>query len=306
MDSVETYRLIEPKYIQSAKDLVTPIDVTQSGFLQQALRKTKEASPYVERAKQLLDNLQLTPKPQNLIDIEEIRDDLITAAGFSDKATNYFSPTELKDALLKVLEEIESKAGSDWRTEIIYRFLLTRGDTLGGVMRNIMGSEAKAKFTEAIQVALRSKSISSNVSYSKANTEKVQQISWPKRILLFDKKPKLIGKNVDVILLHQSDKNASVTKLLDKRENYLICGEVKGGIDPAGADEHWKTASGALARIRDKFTERQPKLFFIGAAIENSMADEIYSQLKSGLLTHAANLNVPQQVSDLASWLVSF
>ncbi len=73
MDSVETYRLIEPKYIQSAKDLVTPIDVTQSGFLQQALRKTKEASPYVERAKQLLDNLQLVPKPQNLIDIEEIR-----------------------------------------------------------------------------------------------------------------------------------------------------------------------------------------------------------------------------------------
>lgn len=298
--------MLGPKYIQSPKDLVTPIDVTQSGFLQQALRKTKEASPYVDRAKQLLDKLQLAQKPQNLIDIKEIRDDLVTAAGFSDKATNYFSPPELKDALLKVLEEIENKAGSDWRTEIVYRFLLTRGDTLGGVMRNIMGSEAKAKFAEAIQVALRSSGISSNVSCSKTNIDKVQQISWPNRILLFDKKPRLIGKNVDVILLRQSDNNASVTNLLDERENYLVCGEVKGGIDPAGADEHWKTASGALARIRDKFPERPPKLFFVGAAIETSMADEIFSQLKSGSLTHAANLNVPQQVSDLASWLVSF
>lgn len=295
-----------PKHVHSAKDLVTPIDVTQSGFLQQALRKTKEASPYVDRANQLLDQLQIAPKPQNLIDIEEIRDDLVTAAGFSDKATNYFSPTELRDALLKVLQEIETKAGSDWRTEIVYRFLLTRGDTLGGMMRNIMGSEAKAKFAEAVQVALRSSGISPNVSCSKTNIDKVQQVSWPKRILLFDKKPRLIGKNVDVILLHQSDNDASVTDLLYRRENYLVCGEVKGGIDPAGADEHWKTASGALARIRDKFPERPPKLFFVGAAIETSMADEIFSQLKSGLLTHAANLNVPQQLSDLVSWLVSF
>ena len=295
-----------PKYIHSATDLVTPIDVTQSGFLQQALRKTKEASPYVDRAKQLLDKLQIVSKPQDLIDIKEIRGDLITAAGFSDKATNYFSPTELRDALLKVLEEIETKAGSEWRTEIVYRFLLTRGDTLGGMMRNIMGSEAKAKFAEAIEVALRSSGVSSNVSYSKINIDKVQQVSWPNRIMLFDKKPRLIGKNVDVILLLQSDSDASVTNLLDKRENYLVCGEVKGGIDPAGADEHWKTASGALARIRDKFPERPPELFFVGAAIETSMADEIFSQLKSGLLAHAANLNVPQQVSDLASWLVSF
>jgi type II restriction enzyme len=279
--------------------------VTQSGFLQQALRKTKEANPYVDHAKQLLDKLQIALKPQDLIDIEEIRGDLITAAGFSDKATNYFSSSELEKALLEILQEIEKKAGPDWRTEIVYRFLLTRGDTLGGVMRNIMGAEAKAKFTGAIIEALQGRAISCNISCSRANADKVQQISWPKRILLFDKKPKLIGKNVDVILLRQSEKDISVAALLGRGESYLACGEVKGGIDPAGADEHWKTAYGALARIREKLQERQPKLFFVGAAIENSMADEIFSQLKSGLLNHAANLNVPQQVSDLAAWLVS-
>jgi len=296
--------LTELRYIKSSKDLVTSIDVTQSGFLQQALRKTKEANPYVDHAKQLLEKLQMALKPQALIDIEEIRGDLITAAGFSDKATNYFSSSELEKALLEVLQEVEKIAGPDWRTEIVYRFLLTRGDTLGGVMRNIMGAEAKAKFTGAIIEALQDRAISSNISCSRANADKVQQISWPKRILLFDKKPKLIGKNVDVILLRQPESVVSAA-LLDREENYLACGEVKGGIDPAGADEHWKTAYGALARIREKLQERQPKLFFVGAAIENSMADEIFSQLKSGLLNHAANLNVPQQVSDLAAWLVS-
>lgn len=124
--------------------------------------------------------------------------------------------------------------------------------------------------------------------------------------MLFDKKPKLIGKNVDIILLRQSQSHVSVTALLNRKENYLVCGEVKGGIDPAGADEHWKTAYGALARIREKFQPGQPKLFFVGAAIETSMADEIFSQLQSGLLNHAANLNISQQVSDLATWLVSF
>jgi len=298
--------LTELRYVRTSKDLVTPIDVTQSGFLQQALRKTKEASPYVERAKQLLDKLRLVHGPQELIRIGEIRDDLVTAAGFSDKATNYFSSSELENALLEVLQEIERKAGPDWRTEIIYRFLLTRGDTLGGVMRNIMGAEAKAKFAEAILKALKSKDISPSIICSRTNIDKVQQISWPGRILLFDKTPKLIGKNVDVILLHQAESHVSVTALLDRKDNYLVCGEVKGGIDPAGADEHWKTAYGALARIREKFQRGQPKLFFVGAAIENSMADEIFSQLQSGLLNHAANLNVSQQVSDLAAWLVSF
>lgn len=301
------------KYVQSSKDLVTPIDITQSGFLQQALRKTREASPYVDQAKRLVDKLQVVHAPQELLGFPEIRNDLVTAAGFSDKSTNYFSPSQLEQALLKVLQEIEQKAGPDWRAEITYRFLLTRGDTLGGVMRNIMGAEAKVKFIEAILAALRDRNIKPTVSRTEA--DKVQQISWSRRILLFDKTPKIIGKNIDATLLKQqhdertllpsSEGYLPVAALLGNRESYLACGEVKGGIDPAGADEHWKTASGALSRIREKFEGKPPKLFFVGAAIENSMATEIFNHLQSGMLNYAANLNKPQQLSDLASWLVS-
>lgn len=296
--------MTELRYVKSPEDLITPADMTRVGFLGQALRKTKEAGSFIDDAKYLLEKLKSVKKPQDLIEITEIRNDLITAAGFSDKATNYFSPSELEEALLKVLQEIEKKAGSDWQTEIVYRFLLTRGDTLGGIMRNILGAEAKDKFTKAILAALEDKRVKPIEGHSEDN--KIQQISWTNRIMLFDKTPKLIGKNIDAILLRQDNPSSSIRSLLNDKENYIACGEIKGGIDPAGADEHWKTARGSLERIREKFRKNQPQLFFVAAAIEDSMANEIFDQLKSGKLNHAANLNMPKQLSDLATWLVSF
>ncbi|MFM6407785.1 MAG: AvaI/BsoBI family type II restriction endonuclease, partial [Microcystis sp.] len=64
---------------------------------------------------------------------------------------------------------------------------------------------------------------------------------------------------------------------------YIALGELKGGIDPAGADEHWKTARTALQRIDDAFRKisKHPYTFFIGAAIETKMAREIYRQLET-------------------------
>lgn len=56
-----------------------------------------------------------------------------------------------------------------------------------------------------------------------------------------------------------------------------MLGELKGGIDPAGADEHWKTANTALDRIRNSFANvgYSVKTSFVGAAIANAMAVEI-------------------------------
>jgi hypothetical protein len=80
---------------------------------------------------------------------------------------------------------------------------------------------------------------------------------------------------------------------------------LKGGIDPAGADEHWKTAGSALLRIKRAFQAEglAPATFFVGAAIEKRMANEIWEQLADGTLSNAANLTVADQVSSLANWL---
>jgi hypothetical protein len=85
----------------------------------------------------------------------------------------------------------------------------------------------------------------------------------------------------------------------------VLLGALKGGIDPAGADEHWKTARTALDRIRKAFSDTgaSPATFFIGAAVEKKMAGEIWTQLENGLLNNAANLNEANQVASVSRWL---
>lgn len=98
-----------------------------------------------------------------------------------------------------------------------------------------------------------------------------------------------------------------MSDLINQPESYIALGELKGGIDPAGADEHWKTAKTALDRIKTGFIKEKlsPQLFFVGAAIEAKMASEIYDLLKNDYIHNAANLTKDKQVSSLADWLVS-
>jgi len=44
--------------------------------------------------------------------------------------------------------------------------------------------------------------------------------------------------------------------------------------------------------------------FFIGAAIENAMAEEIYQQLNNNTLSNGANLTNEEQVVSLCDWLI--
>ncbi|MDR2480503.1 MAG: hypothetical protein LBD48_14490, partial [Treponema sp.] len=89
-------------------------------------------------------------------------------------------------------------------------------------------------------------------------------------------------------------------------ENYIALGELKGGIDPAGADEHWKTAKTALDRIKNAFMKNgfSPYLFFVGAAIEHKMAGEIFNNIKSKYINNAANLTKPEHITALSDWLI--
>ncbi|OPX25187.1 MAG: restriction endonuclease, partial [Candidatus Cloacimonas sp. 4484_140] len=137
-------------------------------------------------------------------------------------------------------------------------------------------------------------------------------ISWINsngvRTLIFNRNIPLVKKNVDLSLLKCEPEEVKYSK--DSAhlvpENYLAFGELKGGIDPAGADEHWKTANSALNRVREAFANKflTPITFFVGAAIGNSMSEEIYSQLKSGILTNAANLTNDDQVASLCNWII--
>ena len=123
--------------------------------------------------------------------------------------------------------------------------------------------------------------------------------------MIYNRKVPFVNKNVDLCLLNCSPKELSTA--FNDPSLYVALGELKGGIDPAGADEHWKTARTSLTRIQKAFSDKafSPHTFFVGAAIENSMAEEIWHQLEDGTLSNAANLTDADQVASLCGWLCS-
>ena len=129
-------------------------------------------------------------------------------------------------------------------------------------------------------------------------------ISWKNdhgcRTLIYNMNVPIVKNNIDMCLFDGM-------KYFDskKNEKYIALGELKGGVDPAGADEHWKTARTALDRIRKSFVEFNIKTFFVGFAIEKRMSDEIWSQLLDGTLSYAANLSNDEKVTYLCEWLVN-
>ncbi len=302
-----------PTHIRSASDLVTSHQAVSTGFLAQARAKTEKATPYVEKAKRLLvalNGIQNIEELDSLTEDLELREALFAAAGFSNKALanlrRNISSSELLDALGDVFRKSFAGFGEHFREEIVYRYLLTMGDTLGGSMRNLTGAQAGAKFAGALIAALPPEDDTIIIQRDETSG-KTQKIKWDHRLLRFDVKPRFIDKNIDLILLDTSSGRPE-NEILETPEYYLACGELKGGIDPAGADEHWKTANKAFERIRTVFRSRSmpiPKLFFVGAAIAPAMAGEIFDDLQSGQLTYTANLTVEDQVADLATWLTA-
>ncbi|MGH1393735.1 MAG: AvaI/BsoBI family type II restriction endonuclease [Trichormus sp.] len=132
------------------------------------------------------------------------------------------------------------------------------------------------------------------------------------RTLIYNLTVPLVKSNVDLCVfnLAPTDLVANQSSAIDPSvvAPYAIAlGELKGGIDPAGADEHWKTAQAALNRIREAFSRvgYSPLTFFVGSAIAKRMAGEIWSQLENGTLSNAANLNEENQVASICRWLCS-
>jgi hypothetical protein len=306
------------QHITSAMDLVTSHEATCQGFLDQAKVKAEKATKYIERGRDFWEELTKTVSIFDVLNNPRLQEGLIATVGVSAKARNYLTEEDIKRILSGIIEGIPDDRRNSFREELFYRYLLTKGASLDGEMRNYGGARAASNFVVALLDALQAshdptvwlKDVKGSVKLPEAKllaeSHKVRKISWPGHVLLFDKKPALINKNVDMILLvgtaSQSDED-----LLQKPNCYLACGELKGGIDPAGADEHWKTARSALERVAAIFAPRRkkPALFFVGAAIEEAMASELFAWLQSGKLKHAANLTVAPQVAALISWLLT-
>lgn len=315
-------------YITKASDLVNTYESTRNGFLEYALRKSKESIPYIDKAKALKLILeQKTNQPRDILKLDEIKNSCYEAAGVSVKANNYLTENDLNDILLEFIKEFLEPAGKQYVEELIYRYLLTSGDALGGRMRNLVGSIANEKLTRNIVSQLQilsirfeyynklSKSWLKSKDYSIDQVSDIRAIKWTlnsgeQRQLIYNLTVPFVKKNIDLVILNcHTDiiTGKEFKKLINVPKNYELLGELKGGIDPAGADEHWKTANTALSRVRDSFKKHgiNIPLVFIGAAIENSMSKEIFLQYSTGKITNCANLTVENQLVNLCNWMVT-
>ncbi|MEQ9369467.1 MAG: AvaI/BsoBI family type II restriction endonuclease [Coleofasciculus chthonoplastes F3-SA18-01] len=315
------------QHLNSSDDLVTPYAAIRSGFVALALEKNRRATPFVEQARVLKAAASRTKTPIELADVEDIQPALLTAAGVSDKAAGYLDSQDKMAAIRGLIENFLEPAGANFIEELVFRFLLIRGDTLGGSMRNVGGILAQRKLTRMLLSTLTVAGKSYQWLHSRTNqwlqmTDEdvdielqLKGLSWKNnqqsRTLIYNLTVPFIRNNVDLCLLRCSPQELATKKLAKATYKlptvYLALGELKGGIDPAGADEHWKTARSALYRINQAFMTRElkPHTFFIGAAIAKAMAGEIWRQLQEETLTNAANLTDEDQLASISRWLCS-
>lgn len=313
-------------HIKSPNSLITSPEDTRTGFISIALEKNRKAESFVEEAKNLEVIASRVKSSRELLNIVEIRDSLIAAAGISDKAKAHFNEEDKIEAITEFIERFLEPYKENFIDELVYRFLLTKGDALGGSMRNLVGKLGEKWFAESIIQTLSGPGRGFKCCFDSKGKiweefdggleleNPIKGLHWTtnkkERVLMYNITVPLVKKNVDLCLLDCSPKDIDLRKKVSghrKPEKYLALGELKGGIDPAGADEHWKTANSALERIRNAFAREnhQPYTFFIGAAIESAMAGEIYRQLEDGTLANSANLTNKAQVEELCNWLTS-
>ena len=308
--------------IDRFEDLITSRDETRAGFIQFALEKNRRSTPYIEDAKAFKVFASKANSPEDLLNIKEIRSPLLTASGLSDKALNYFTEQDKIQAIKELIDKFLKPAGKNFVEEAVYRYLLIRGDSLGGSMRNVVGALAQQKLVRTIISCMNILNIqyvwidANNKKEWKSKPEddyqienSLKAISWTykgqSKILTFNLNIPTVRNNVDICLFKANPEEFS--DILSHPEKSILFGELKGGIDPAGADEHWKTGNTALERIRTAFNKVNipVQTIFIGAAIEIKMAQEIFSQLKTGTLTNAANLTKDNQLVELCNWIIT-
>ncbi len=310
--------------IKSADDLVTSRERTRAGFIAMALEKNYIAVPYIEEAKALKALANKIKKPKDLLLVDDLRVGLLTASGLSDKSLNYLTEEDRTLAIKGLIEEFLEPAGVNFIDELVYRYLLTKGDALGGKARNLAGSLGERKFLRSLLAVFNISGIDYQWKDNDSNTwlekpkddtgieKRIKAICWKRgkseRLLVMNINVPLVSKNVDLSILNGTadDLKTGKTSIIHDHTKYIALGELKGGIDPAGADEHWKTANSALNRIRTSFSREKlkPQTFFIGAAIENSMASEIFKQLQTETMTNAANLTNDEQLTEICNWIV--
>lgn len=138
------------RFITSASDLVTTHEQTRAGFLAIALEKNMVGDPYVKQALAFKTMVGHTTGPDDFLNMREIRPFMLTAAGLSEKSLQHLNEEDYIMVIKELIEKFLKPAGEAYIDETVYRFLLTKGDAVGGVMRNRIGAMGQEKLVRCL------------------------------------------------------------------------------------------------------------------------------------------------------------
>ena len=125
-------KIVKDILIKNANDLLTPHDKTRAGFIALALEKNYLAIPYVEEAKALKSLASRVKSPRELLEINDLKVGLLTASGLSEKSLSHLTEKDKIIAIKGLIKEFLEPAGLKFVDELVYRYLLIKGDSLGG------------------------------------------------------------------------------------------------------------------------------------------------------------------------------
>ena len=198
--------------VKAATELATSKIETCKGFVEQAALKSKRAARHVEAANAFWSELKKITNIKDLIHAKHLRDELIAVAGVSTKAKKYLKDGDIDAILAGIVAGIPPDQASSFHQDIFLRYMLTKGASFDGEMRNVIGASAQRKVARLlcgkfkqneveaqIYLAKRKKPVTIDQALKNMEDEKtkVSCIIWDKRVLLFDKKPRIINKSVD-------------------------------------------------------------------------------------------------------------
>ena len=138
------------RFITNAGDLVTPREEIRAGFLSIALEKNRVGEPYVKNALTFKAMAAKTSAPDEFLEMPSIRPFLLTASGLSDKSMQYLTENDQTAAIQELIDKFLKPAGNAYIDEVIYRYLLIKGDAVDGTMRNRIGALGQEKLIRVI------------------------------------------------------------------------------------------------------------------------------------------------------------
>ena len=137
-------------HLTSSASLITTREAKRAGFVVAVFGKEPPCRRVCHRCAYLRVNAETVSQAEDLLQLTDIRSGLLTAAGVSDKAVAHLDMTDRREILRQYIDQVLVPAGDKFVEELVYRFLLTRGDTLGGKIRNLVGVWAQRKLSDFI------------------------------------------------------------------------------------------------------------------------------------------------------------